>query len=87
LTPPLSPTIGPEDARVEASFCEAISTAKEQKAVSVERRAEATYAEYGPSKRDRGKGTYSGSLFGNFLQRRLPFKACNGLQIPLTLDR
>jgi hypothetical protein len=31
---------------IEASLCEAIRTAKEQKSVSLAKRAEATYAEY-----------------------------------------
>jgi adenylate cyclase len=39
-------TLGAEDAQIEASFCAAINTAKEQKSVSLEKRAEATYAEY-----------------------------------------
>lgn len=34
------------DAKVEASFREAIRTAKEQKSVSLEKRGEASYAEY-----------------------------------------
>jgi serine/threonine protein kinase len=38
--------IGAEENLVEASFCAAIRTAKEQKSVSLEKRAEATYAEY-----------------------------------------
>ena len=38
--------IGAEESQIEASFCEAIRTAKEQKSVSLEKRAEATYAEY-----------------------------------------
>ena len=38
--------IGANEARIEASFCEAIRIAKEQKSVSLEKRAEATYAEY-----------------------------------------
>jgi predicted ATPase len=37
---------GAEETQIEASFCRAISTAKEQKSVSLEKRAEATYAEY-----------------------------------------
>ena len=37
---------GAEEAQIEASFCEAIRIAKEQKSVSLEKRAEATYAEY-----------------------------------------
>ena len=39
-------TLGAEESQIEASFCEAIRIAKEQKAVSLEKRAEATYAEY-----------------------------------------
>jgi serine/threonine protein kinase/tetratricopeptide (TPR) repeat protein len=38
--------IGADEAQIEASFQEAIRTAKEQKSVSLEKRAEATYAEY-----------------------------------------
>ena len=37
---------GADAARIEASFCAAIRTAREQKSVSLEKRAEATYAEY-----------------------------------------
>jgi tetratricopeptide (TPR) repeat protein len=37
---------GADGARIEASFCAAIRTAREQKSVSLEKRAEATYAEY-----------------------------------------
>jgi hypothetical protein len=35
-----------DDTHIEASFGEAIRIAKEQKSVSLEKRAEATYAEY-----------------------------------------
>jgi hypothetical protein len=35
-----------DEAQIEASFGEAIRIAKEQKSVSLEKRAEATYAEY-----------------------------------------
>ena len=38
--------LGAEDAQIEASFQEAIRIAKEQKSVSLGKRAEATYAEY-----------------------------------------
>jgi len=37
---------GVEETQIEASFCAAINTAKEQKSVSLQKRAEATYAEY-----------------------------------------
>jgi hypothetical protein len=35
-----------DEAQIEASFCGAIRIAKEQKSISLEKRAEATYAEY-----------------------------------------
>ena len=38
--------LGAEETQIEASFCEAIRIAREQKSVSLEKRAEATYAEY-----------------------------------------
>ena len=38
--------LGADETQIEASFCEAIRIAKEQKSVSLEKRAEATYAEY-----------------------------------------
>jgi predicted ATPase len=38
-------TIGAEDTQIEAAFCAAIRIAKEQKSVSLEKRAEGTYAE------------------------------------------
>jgi hypothetical protein len=39
-------TIGADEIQIEASFCEAIRTAKEQKSVPLEKRAEGSYAEY-----------------------------------------
>jgi predicted ATPase len=38
--------MGAEETKIEASFGEAIRTAKEQKSISLAKRAEATYAEY-----------------------------------------
>ena len=38
--------IGSAEPQIEASFCEAIRIARGQKSVSLEKRAEATYAEY-----------------------------------------
>ena len=38
--------MGAEETQIEASFCAAIRTAKEQKSISLATRAEATYAEY-----------------------------------------
>ena len=37
--------IGADETQIDASFCEAIRTAKEQKSVSLAKRAEASYAE------------------------------------------
>jgi hypothetical protein len=39
-------TMGAEETQIEASFGAAISTAREQKSVSLQKRAEGTYAEY-----------------------------------------
>jgi hypothetical protein len=47
---------GAEEAQTEASFGEAIRVAKEQKSVSLEKRAEATYAEYRRQKASRSDG-------------------------------
>jgi tetratricopeptide (TPR) repeat protein len=55
-------TLGADETQIEASFCEAIRIAKVQKSVSLEKRAEATYAEY-----RRQRASASGG--GNF---RLP---------------
>jgi hypothetical protein len=38
--------MGADETKIETSFCEALRIAKEQKSVSLEKRAEATYAEY-----------------------------------------
>ena len=38
--------VGADEVQIEASFGEAINTAKQQKSVSLEKRAEAAYAEY-----------------------------------------
>ena len=38
--------LGVEGTQIEASFCEAIRIAQEQKSVSLQKRAETTYAEY-----------------------------------------
>ena len=48
-------TIGGDEVQIEASFCEAIKIAREQKSISLEKRAEATYAEY-RSQRAKGSG-------------------------------
>ena len=39
-------TLGAKEPQIEASFCAAISIAREQKSISLEKRAEGTYAEY-----------------------------------------
>jgi hypothetical protein len=38
--------MGAEEIQVEASFCAAIRIAREQKSISLEKRAEGSYAEY-----------------------------------------
>jgi predicted ATPase len=38
--------MGAQETQIVTSFCEAIRTAREQKSVSLEKRAEATFAEY-----------------------------------------
>ena len=38
--------LGADETQIEGAFCEAIRTAKEQKSISLTKRAEATYAEY-----------------------------------------
>jgi len=38
--------LGANDTQSESSFCEAIKIANEQKSISLEKRAQATYAEY-----------------------------------------
>jgi predicted ATPase len=38
--------VGADENQIEASFCEAIRIAREQKSISLEKRAEVTYAEY-----------------------------------------
>jgi len=38
--------MGADDTQIEASFCEAVRTARQQKSISLARRAEASYAEY-----------------------------------------
>jgi predicted ATPase len=38
--------LGADETQIEAFFCDAIRIAREQKSVSLEKRAEATYAEY-----------------------------------------
>jgi hypothetical protein len=38
--------MGAVESEIETSFCAAIGTAKQQKSVSLEKRAEVTYAEY-----------------------------------------
>ena len=49
-------TLGADETQIEASFQEAIRIAKEQKLVSLQKRAEATYAEYRRQKANRSGG-------------------------------
>ena len=45
--------VGADETQIEASFCEAIRTAQEQKSTSLAKRAEATYTEYRSRKAER----------------------------------
>jgi hypothetical protein len=49
-------TLGADETQIEASFCKAIRIAKEQKSVSLEKCAEATYAEYRRQKASASRG-------------------------------
>jgi hypothetical protein len=49
-------SLGAEEAQVKAAFREAIATAQQQKSISLEKRAEATYAEYRRQKASRSDG-------------------------------
>ena len=60
-----------EEGQIEASFQEVIGTAREQKSVSLEKRAEATYAEYRSRKRAGREAEDSDYPFTNFSQRSL----------------
>jgi ATP/maltotriose-dependent transcriptional regulator MalT len=51
--------MGADETQIEAFFCEAIRIAKEQKSVSLERRAEASYAEY---RRQKASGSGGGGF-------------------------
>jgi hypothetical protein len=46
-------TLGAEETEIEASLCEAIKIAKKQKSLSLEKRAEESYAEYRSQNRER----------------------------------
>jgi serine/threonine protein kinase/predicted ATPase len=48
--------MGAEETQIEASFCGAVRIAKEQKSISLEKRAEATYAEYCRQKASGSRG-------------------------------
>jgi hypothetical protein len=61
--------MGADQTQIEASFCEAIRVATQQKSVSVQKRAEATYAEYGRQKVGDLEGVDADYLFVNRLQR------------------
>ena len=51
-------TLGADETQIEASFCEAIRIAREQKSISLAKRAEATYAEYRRQKASASGGTW-----------------------------
>jgi predicted ATPase len=51
--------MGADETQIEASFCAAIRIAKEQKSISLEKRAEETYAEY---RRQKASGSGGGGF-------------------------
>ena len=55
--------LGAEETQIEASFCEAVRIAKEQKSVSLEKRAEATCAEYRCQKASASGGRFRLSVW------------------------
>jgi hypothetical protein len=61
--------LGAEETQIEASFCEAIRVAQEQKSCSLEKRAKGTYAEYRRQKASRSdqEDVDSDYLFHSFL--------------------
>ena len=54
--------IDADSTQIEASFCEAVRTAKQQKSISLTTRAEATYAEYRRQTRARRETTATNYL-------------------------
>jgi tetratricopeptide (TPR) repeat protein len=63
-------TLGADETQIEASFCAAISTARKQKSISLEKRAEGTYAEYRRQKSS-ALGNGSDYLFSAKISRPL----------------
>jgi hypothetical protein len=61
--------LGADEMQIEASFCEAIRIAKEQKSTSLEERAEVTTQNISGKKRALQEDVVSDYLFDNFLQR------------------
>ena len=49
--------LGADETQIEASICEAIRIAREQKSVSLQKRAETTYAEYRRQKASGSRGS------------------------------
>ena len=63
--------MGADEAQIEASFGEAVRIAREQKSISLEKRAEATYAEYGRQKASSSGDADSDYLFANSSNSRI----------------
>jgi hypothetical protein len=57
--------MGADEANIQASLCAAIRIAKERNSVSLEKRAETTYAEYVAKKRTSQEEVDFEHLFGN----------------------
>jgi hypothetical protein len=53
--------LGADEPQIDVPFCEAVRIARQQKAVSLQKRAEATYAEY-RSRKTTGSGLHEAGL-------------------------
>ena len=72
--------MGADETQIEASFCEAIRIAKEQKSISLAKRAEATYAEYRRQKAAGQEDVDSDYLFVDCSQRAVFRFGCGEVQ-------
>ncbi len=66
--------VGTDETQIEASFCEAIRIAKEQKSISLAKRAEASYAEYRRQKASASEG------------RGFRIPVCSWVDLPFLLE-
>jgi DNA gyrase inhibitor GyrI len=79
--------LGADENQIEASFCAAIKIAREQKSVSLEKRAEGTYAEYRAQKAGALAGKVSDYLFANFKKKAKCARSSESLPTGLLCNR